>query len=136
MNEKIMVNDFNRIQKNLPNPIIEWVLKQTDTKAGNYVPAKIKENRSGWLWRGFVRALLPFQLKRTIFGNRKTGIFNNMYWILLCLIIMVAYSWKPVCVAVSVILWGSIGLYALLPGITSCWYLWKNRSFYRRLGGV
>lgn len=126
--------DYDQICKYLPKAVVRSVIdKAADTipEGKVYLNYAIPRNSSDWLWRIFVKIMMPFQMKTDKSGKRKPSAIGSFYTILLILVsLMILYFGLAKYVLIPI--WFFVIYKTIKPNICAFIKLQLNKSFYKK----
>ena len=138
MNSDGIVYDLNEIGQVIPKPFIKLVLSKVNVSEppdeSGYRNLPVVHNRKDWLWRAFIKLIMPFQMKTNKAGKRKTPFYGFIYmflsWMILYFFIDMGLIKYPLYLA-----WIYVIVRGLLPYITAAIKLAVNKHYYASVQG-
>ena len=139
MNSDGIVYDLNEIGQVLPEPFIQLVLGKVNVleplSESGYKNLPVVRNRSAWLWKAFIKFIMPFQMKTTRKGKRRQSVAGFLY-------MMFMFMWMPIIFIETGLIkyplylaWTYVIGRALLPYITAVIKLVVNKNYYAPVHG-
>lgn len=133
-----LLYDYKEICKIVPETIAKKIVSkgENNVEKGKYRDISVSKNSRDWLWRAFIKLIMPFQLKSTRDGKRKVSFIGTVYSTFFIIIIgaFVYFDWMKY---LMVLVWIMVILKTVMPYVKALMKLYLNKSYYKTvLGGI
>lgn len=128
-----ILHDYNEICGIIPGSIVRSIVGKNSDYDGNlkeYKNITLAKNQKDWLWRAFIKFIMPFQMKTTKDGKRKMSFAGSLYMAFL-IIFLFALIFFGFFKYFMILAWVFVIVKVIMPWITAFVKLSVNKNHYK-----